>query len=127
MQEHTARMVPETEATPYDRILLALAPKYLSTEAWDTNVAMAPAMKKAGIRQVKTCSRAYSWSIIKASSPDCRMTGLLQGTKYAARKIPIRTASLYISLTCFSIARDYLAKQPRIAPKFFTAASANQW
>jgi hypothetical protein len=52
----------------------------LSTEAWETKTAIAPAMKKAGIRQVRTCSRAYSWSIMKASSPDWRITGWLQGT-----------------------------------------------
>ncbi len=79
MQEHTAKTVPETEATEYERIFFAVAPKYLSTDAWDTKTAMAPAIKKAGIRQVKTCFLAYSWSIIKASSPDWRIVGLSHG------------------------------------------------
>jgi hypothetical protein len=80
VQEHTARIVPETEATEYDKILLALAPKYLRTDACDTNTAIAPAIKKAGMRQVRTCSRAYSCSIMKASNPDCRIIGWLHGT-----------------------------------------------
>ncbi len=46
VQEHTARMVPETEATQYDKILFAWGPKYFKTDAWDTNTAIAPAIKK---------------------------------------------------------------------------------
>jgi hypothetical protein len=53
VHEQTARIVPETEATEYERILLVVAPKYLRMDAWETNTAMAPAIKKAGIRQVK--------------------------------------------------------------------------
>jgi len=60
VQEHTASTVPDTEATEYDKIFLAVDPKYLRTEAWDTKTAIAPAMKKAGMRHVRTCSRAYS-------------------------------------------------------------------
>ena len=30
------------------------------TDAWETKTAIAPAIKNAGIRQVSTCSRAYS-------------------------------------------------------------------
>jgi hypothetical protein len=58
VQEQTARMEPETDATEYERIFLACAPKYLMTEAFLMNTEMAPAIKKAGIRQSSTCSRA---------------------------------------------------------------------
>ena len=67
VQEHTARIVPETEATPYERILFAFAPKYFITEALLTKTDMAPAMKKAGIRQRRTCSRAYHLTNARAS------------------------------------------------------------
>jgi len=59
VQEHTAKIVPETDATPYERILFAFAPKYFITDALLTKTAIAPAMKKAGTRQRRTCSRAY--------------------------------------------------------------------
>jgi hypothetical protein len=59
VHEQTARIDPDTEATEYERNLFALAPKYLITEAWLTNTTIAPAMKKAGMRQSRTCSCAY--------------------------------------------------------------------
>lgn len=76
VQEHTARIEPETEATEYDRNLFALAPKYFITEALLTKTTIAPAIKKAGTRQSRTCSRAYhlvkaSASIIALLNPVC--------------------------------------------------------
>lgn len=46
VHEHTARIVPETDATEYARIFFACTPKYLRTDAWETNIAMAPSIKK---------------------------------------------------------------------------------
>lgn len=66
VQEHTARMEPDTEATEYDRNLFALAPKYFITDALLTKTTIAPAMKKAGTRQSRTCSRAYH--LVRASA-----------------------------------------------------------
>ena len=48
MQEQTARTVPEIDASAVSTTLLAPAPKYLITAAWETNTAMAPAMNSAG-------------------------------------------------------------------------------
>jgi len=59
---------------------LAPAPKYFRTAAWDTKTPMAPAMKNAGTRHVRTCSLAYSWSIMKASSPACLTFSSEKGT-----------------------------------------------
>jgi len=33
VQEHTERIAPEIEATPYERILFAFAPKYFNTDS----------------------------------------------------------------------------------------------
>ena len=60
MHEQTARIDPDTEATLYERSFLAWGPKYFRTAAWETKTAMAPAMKKAGIRQVRTWAERYS-------------------------------------------------------------------
>ncbi len=59
VHEHTASIEPDTEATEYERNLFALAPKYFITEAWLTKTTMAPAIKKAGMRQKRRCSLAY--------------------------------------------------------------------
>src|SRR5665647_70784 len=59
VQEHTAKMVPETAATVYASHFFALAPKYLRTEPWLTKTDITPAIKNAGSRQRITCSRAY--------------------------------------------------------------------
>ncbi|OPZ05954.1 MAG: Na(+)-translocating NADH-quinone reductase subunit F [Alphaproteobacteria bacterium ADurb.BinA305] len=67
MQEQTARMVPETDATEYDSHFDALGPKYVITAAWLTKTPMAPAMKKAGTRHSSTCSRAYQRARCRAS------------------------------------------------------------
>ncbi|EKD34155.1 MAG: hypothetical protein ACD_75C02447G0001 [uncultured bacterium] len=48
-------------------ILLAFGPRYFITEAWLTKTPIAPAMKKAGTRQSRTCSRAYHLTRWKAS------------------------------------------------------------
>lgn len=58
VQEQTASMVPETDATEYATHFLAEAPRYFITDCWLTKTEMAPAMKKAGMRQNSTCSRA---------------------------------------------------------------------
>ena len=68
VHEQTARIVPETEATLYERIFLACGPKYFNTDACETKTAMAPAMKKAGTRQASTCADKYS---SRAFQPPC--------------------------------------------------------
>jgi hypothetical protein len=68
VQEQTAKMLPDTAATPYARIFFALGPKYFITAAWLTNTPIAPAMKNAGIRQSSTCSCAYHFTKCAASS-----------------------------------------------------------
>lgn len=67
VHEHTAKIVPETEATPYERTLFAFAPKYFITEDLLTKTDIAPAMKRAGTRQSRTCSRAYHFVNARAS------------------------------------------------------------
>ncbi len=67
VHEHTASIVPEIDATEYEIHFLALHPKYFNTAFCEINIAMAPAMKKAGIKQNSTCSLAYSPSILKDS------------------------------------------------------------
>jgi hypothetical protein len=56
VQLQTASIPPETEAIEYDIYFFVLTPKYLKTLSFDMNAEIAPAMKKAGIRQVNTCS-----------------------------------------------------------------------
>ena len=46
----------------------APGPRYFITEAWEMNTAIAPAMKKAGTKQVSTCAERYSSS---AFNPPC--------------------------------------------------------
>ena len=60
-------MVPETDATEYDSHFEAFGPKYFITAVWLTNTPMAPAMKNAGTRQRRTCSRAYHLASLNAS------------------------------------------------------------
>src|SRR4030042_4239655 len=86
VQEHTARMVPETEATPYERILFAFAPKYFITEALLTKTHIAPAMKKAGTRQSNTCSRAYHLVNASASKIAPLKRVFSNGSKYQTGK-----------------------------------------
>lgn len=62
VQEQTAKMPPEIEAIVYESTLFALEPKYLKTTSFFTKTDIAPAIKKAGKRQVRTCSLAYSCS-----------------------------------------------------------------
>jgi hypothetical protein len=47
---------------------LVCGPKYLRMASFLTKAAMAPAMKKAGMRQVRVCSDMYS---IRPSIPPC--------------------------------------------------------
>ena len=68
VQEHTARILPDTAATPYASTFFALGPKYFITAAWLTKTPIAPAMKNAGIRHSNTCSRAYHRTRCAASS-----------------------------------------------------------
>src|SRR4030042_3917797 len=86
VQEQTARIVPETEATPYAINLFAFAPRYFITEAWLTKTEIAPAMKNAGTRHKSTCSLAYHFDKIK----DCIMAlskrDIPTGRKYRTRK-----------------------------------------
>ena len=60
VQEHTASIAPETDATPYASHFFALGPKYFKIAPFDTNRAIAPAIKKAGTRHVRTCADKYS-------------------------------------------------------------------
>ncbi len=46
----------------------AFGPRYFITAAWLTKTPIAPAMKKAGTRQSRTCSRAYHLASWNASS-----------------------------------------------------------
>ena len=50
VQEQTARIEPDTEATRYDNHFFALTPKYFITADWLMNTAITPAIKKADIR-----------------------------------------------------------------------------
>jgi hypothetical protein len=68
VQEQTARIVPETEATLYERSFFAFGPKYFNTAVCEIKTAMAPAMKNAGTRQVNTCADKYS---SRAFQPPC--------------------------------------------------------
>jgi hypothetical protein len=64
-------MVPETEDTLYDSHLLASAPKYFSTACFDNSAAIAPAMKKAGTKHVRTWGERYPISV---STPAVKIT-----------------------------------------------------
>jgi hypothetical protein len=68
VQLQTARMVPETEDTLYDSHLFASAPKYFSTACFDNSAAIAPAMKKAGTKHVRTWSERYPISVSTPAS-----------------------------------------------------------
>src|SRR4030042_1074856 len=90
VQEQTARMVPETEATPYERTLFAFGPRYLITEAWLTNTPIAPAMKNAGTRHRSTCSRAYHFTSSNASRSALSNRGTPTGSQAGAANGPRR-------------------------------------
>src|SRR4030042_5002746 len=86
VHEQTARMVPDTDATPYASALFALGPRYFLTEAWLTNTPIAPAMKNAGTRHSSTCSRAYHFTSSNASRSALSNRGTPSGSQYAAAK-----------------------------------------
>ena len=54
VQLHTARMAPETDAIEYEIYFFVCAPKYFKIDCFETNTAIAPAMKNAGIKQANT-------------------------------------------------------------------------
>ncbi len=66
VQEHTAKIIPDTEAIQYETIFLDLCPKYLSTLSFLINTAIAHAINNAGTRHVSTCSLAYSCNKLNA-------------------------------------------------------------
>ncbi len=67
VQEQTAKIVPETDATKYAFHFFAFAPKYFITDCWLINTAITPAIKNAGTRQSRTCSSAYHLASENAS------------------------------------------------------------
>ncbi len=66
VQEQAAIKKLEMEAKEKDFSLLVAEPKYLIIASLDIKLTIAPASKKAGMRQVKTCKAIYSF---KADNP----------------------------------------------------------
>ena len=99
VQEQTARIVPDTLATPYASTLFALAPRYFITDASLTNTPMAPAMKNAGIRHSSTCSRAYHF----ARWSDSMMPPVKRAQFTGSQKNTRNTATIHTSFfhSCF--------------------------
>jgi hypothetical protein len=62
VHEHTARIAPDTDATLYDSHFFAFKPNYFKIAPLETKTAIAPAIKNAGTRQVRTCAERYSSS-----------------------------------------------------------------
>ena len=81
VQLQTASMVPETEATRYAFHFAAVGPRYLATVPWPIKTAITPAIKKAGIRQSRTCSLVYHLSSINASETALSKTSVPDGMK----------------------------------------------
>jgi hypothetical protein len=86
VQEHTASMVPDTEATEYATHFFAWAPKYFNTAPWLTNTEMTPAMKKAGNKHRITCSRAYHLVRSRVATMASLNRRFSKGIKNARRK-----------------------------------------
>jgi len=53
VQEQTARIPPETDATPYAKKRFALLPRYFRTVFCFTNTLIAPEIKKQGLDTTK--------------------------------------------------------------------------
>jgi len=71
VQLQTARTDPEIEAIEYEIYFFVLAPKYFNIDCFDTKTAIAPAIKNAGIRHVRTCAERYSCN---ASIPEMKIS-----------------------------------------------------
>ena len=93
VQEQTARIVPDTEATLYERNFFAFGPKYLRTAPCDTKTAIAPAMKNAGTRQVSTCADKYSR---RAFQPPCSTCPSISTEDYYLSKLIIQACEALV-------------------------------
>ena len=120
VQEQTARMVPDTEATPYDMTFFAPAPRYFITAAWETNTDMAPAIKKAGTKHSSTCSCAYHLTRARDSiiAPVNRL--LSSGNQKKIRKMPVMMLSGFqMVFQSIRLGSDAFLRWFRIRRKFF--------